>query len=286
MSETTSPALVVVRFLTFGLAILTFGAAAFAVYAPAASRPRPRFWTRTAAPLLLALSAGAYVVLLAQEASGSPGLPPLPLVGDILTTTGFGRALGTVLASALLLALTRARAADLRWLSLALSGAATVALAFVGHASDDGGAEAGVRLSLMALHLMAIGVWLGALPPLSGALRERSSETVKLLNRFGRVGGVSLALVLASGLGTLGLIVIDARGALGAAYGRMLVVKLTFVFGLLALAVVNRFRLTPLRPREPDRPRPALRRTIMLEQAMGVCALASVSLLGQLDPGM
>jgi putative copper export protein len=284
VTETVAPALIVVRFFTFGLAILAFGAAAFALYAPTASPPRSR--VRLAPPLLLALSAGAYAVLVTREASGTPGFPPLPLIGDILTTTGFGRALATVVVSALLLVGTAASAWETRWLRLALSGAAMVALAFVGHAADDGGAGGAVRLALMALHLMAIGFWLGALPSLWGALRWRSTDTVELLNRFGLVGGAAAVVVLASGLGTVGLMAVDARGALGAVYVRVLALKLAFVVALLALAAVNRFRLTPMMSRDPDRARRELRRTIVIEQVVAVCALACVSLLGQLDPGM
>jgi putative copper export protein len=213
-------------------------------------------------------------------------LPPLPLVADILTTTGFGRALGTVLVSTLLLVGTGALAWDTRSLRLAMSGAAIVALAFIGHAAAGSGAMGGARLLLMALHLIAIGAWLGALPPLLRALGGQSPDTVELLSRFGLVGGVSVAVVLASGLGTLGLIAIDARGALGTGYVRMLALKLAFVLALLALATINRFRLTPMMSSDPEHARLALRRTIVLEQVMGLGALASVSLLGQLDPGM
>jgi putative copper export protein len=67
---------------------------------------------------------------------------------------------------------------------------------------------------------------------------------------------------------------------------RTLVVKLAFVLGLIILAAVNRLRLTPMMARAPDRARRLLRATIVAEQVMGLGALASVALLGQLDPSM
>jgi putative copper resistance protein D len=284
VSETVEPALVIVRFFTFGLAILLFGAATFAVYAPA--EPRPDAGLRIVAPGLLALAAAAYAVLLGREASGSGDWPTPTLMVDIYTSTGFGRALAAMLVGALALGLSGAFARNPRWLRVALSGSTIVALAFVGHAADDSGVRGDARLLLMALHLMAIGAWLGALPLLRRALARRPPDATILLNRFGLVGGVCVVLVLATGFGTLAFTVIDARGALGADYARVLALKLAFVLGLFALAAVNRFRLTPMMSRDPERARLALRQTIMFEQGLGLCALASVALLGQLDPTM
>jgi putative copper export protein len=64
------------------------------------------------------------------------------------------------------------------------------------------------------------------------------------------------------------------------------VLKLAFVAGLFAIAAVNRFKLTPMARRDPVRARAALRRAIVLEQGLGLGAVASVALLGQLDPMM
>jgi putative copper resistance protein D len=286
VSEAAQPALVIARFFTFGLAILLFGAASFAVYAPVEARPRPDVVTSCVGPLLLALAAVAYAGLLAREASGEPGWPPLALVADLYATTGFGRALATLMVGALGLAALGAFAARSRWWKLALSGLALASLAFVGHAADDAGARGAARLLLMALHLLAIGAWLGALPWLWRALGQSRADTPALLRRFGLIGGVSLAAVVASGLGTLWFVLLDARGSLGAGYTRTLVLKLAFVLGLFALAAFNRFRLTPLMSRDPAPARRALRRTIVLEQALGLGALASVAVLGQLDPRM
>ena len=93
-------------------------------------------------------------------------------------------------------------------------------------------------------------------------------------------------MVLVTGAATLVFVALDTRAGLGRAYLQTLAVKLAFVLGLLALAGVNRFRLTRLMAREPARATRLLRRTILAEQALGLGALASVALLGQLDPAM
>ena len=282
MSEAIDPALVAVRFLAYGLAMLAFGRAAFAIYAPKALRSRRADAGIGAA---LALAAIAYALLLAREATGAAGWPDAGTVATIASATGFGRALAVTAVAAAGLALLCVARAPLRWPRAALAAVALAALAFVGHGANGAGLSGAARLAVLAVHLLAAAAWLGALPGLWVAL-ARERRPLALLDRFGWVGGVSLALVLATGVATLVFIALDARGGLGAGYVRTLVVKLAFVFGLLALAAANRFRLTPMMTRAPERARRWLRTTIVAEQLLGLGALASVALLGQLDPTM
>jgi putative copper resistance protein D len=284
VTETVDAGLVAIRFATFVLAILNFGGACFALYAPAGRSLASGPALRLLAPAGLALAALGYLVLLGREASGTAGLPTLQVVSELVEATGFGRALAVTVAAAALLAAFGIVAG--RWARTVLAGAALAALAFVGHGADGEGLERATKLGLMGLHLMAVGAWLGALPRLWQALADRGPAALQLLARFGRVGGIAVALVVASGLGTLGFIWAGVGGKLGPDYLSALLVKLGLVAGLFALAALNRFRLTPLANREPDRALPALRRSIVLEQAMGIAAIASVALLGQLDPSM
>ena len=281
MSEAVDPALVAVRFLAYGLAMLAFGRAAFDLYAPS---PQPGRAANVAAGAALAFAAALYAVLLAREATGA-GWPDAGAVVTIWSDTGFGRALAATGLAALALAALGVSGRPLRWPKLALAAIALGALAFVGHGADDSGLRGDVRLAVLAAHLMAVAAWLGALPSLWRAVGSER-RPLRLLGRFGWVGSVSLALMLVTGAATLVFVALDARGGLGRAYIRTLAVKLAFVLGLLALAAANRFRLTPLMARAPDRARRLLRATIVAEQLLGLGALASVALLGQLDPSM
>ncbi|HLY78260.1 MAG TPA: CopD family protein [Caulobacteraceae bacterium] len=285
MSGAPDLAIVAARIATFGLAILLFGGAAFAVYAPpgGAGAAPPRLVRAGAA--CLALAATAYVALLAREASGDPGWPSLAIIWDVYTQTGFGLALGAAQIAAIVTALAPA-SAPWRWPRLALAGGALVALAFVGHGADDTGLRADLRIALLAGHLLAVAAWLGALPCLYLALSPRSATPLALLRRFGLVGGICVAAVVGSGGATLAFMVATAGGHLGPTYAATLCVKLAFVAGLLGIAAINRFWLTPNLTREPDAARRALRRTIVLEQVLGLGALAGVAVLGQLDPTM
>jgi putative copper export protein len=284
LSEAVDPALVTVRFFAFGLAMLGFGRAAFDLYAPAAS-PRTGRAAGAAVGALLALATVVYAVLLAREAVGAAGWPGLAAVAMVWSATGFGLALAATSIAAAALAGLSASARPLRWPRLALAAIALCALAFVGHGADDTGLRSDARLSVLALHLMAVAAWLGALPALWLAL-AREKQSLRLVRRFGLVGAVSVGAVLVTGSATLAFIAFDARGGLGQAYLQTLAIKLAFVLGLICLAAVNRFWLTRMMARQPDRARRLLRRTIVAEQVLGLGALASVAVLGQLDPGM
>jgi copper resistance protein D len=282
LSEAVDPALVAIRFFAFGLAMLAFGRAAFDLYAPA---PRPGRAIPAATGALLALAAVAYAVLLAREAVGAPGWPGVTAVAMIWSATGFGRALAvTAIAAAALAVLGLARP-TLRWPAATLAAVALGALAFVGHGADDTGMRGAARLAVLAAHLLAVAAWLGALPVLWLALGD-GRQPLRLVQRFGIVGAVSVAAVLVTGAATLVFVALDTHAGLGRGYLQTLAVKLTFVFGLLVLAGVNRFRLTRMMARQPGRATRLLRRTIFAEQTLGLGALGCVALLGQLDPSM
>ena len=284
MSDAVDPALVVVRFFTYGLAILLFGSATFRLYIlPRGDRGAG---LRVVAPAALAVSTLAYAVLLAREVADAPGWPPASVLADLYATTGFGRALATTCAAAALIATAGLFRQDEPRRRLALSGVALVALAFVGHAADGQGPTGAARLAVMVLHLLAVGAWLGALPLLAIALRANGPDALPLLHRFGSLGAVAVVLVLATGVGSLAFVALATPAALGPVYVRVLLVKLFLVLGLLMVAAINRFRLTPAIAADAEQALRALRRSIVLEQALGLGAILTIAILGQLDPTM
>lgn len=281
MSQGLDLAIVAVRFASFGLAIAALGAAAFDTYAPGGPRAAAAVRAMSA---LLALSVLGYLTLLGREAADVSWPSPND-VAAIATSTRFGQALVVVLLAATVQA-AMGMSPGFRWVRLALAGAAIAPFAFVGHGADAAGLAGGVLLGLLAAHLLAIGVWLGALPWLLLAVMRRQPDRLALLERFGLVGGVCVLVVLGTGVGVLVFMMIAAGGNLGPGYVATLLAKLAFVFGLLCLAAINRFWLTPLLRRHPERARQALTRSIVTEQLVAVAALGFVALLGQLDPTM
>jgi putative copper resistance protein D len=279
VSEGVDWTIVAVRFATYGLAILLFGRAVFRTVQPAAAPARSRF--AAVPPVALAAAALAYLALLAGEAGGAAGWPTGQMMLTLATGTGFGRALVATAACALALPFVRQPRPR-----LVLAGVALASLAFVGHAADGEGARGALRLAVMAIHLLAVGAWLGALAPLAAAVVADRAGAAATLKRFGNLAILAVFVVLGAGLCSLAFVVADARGAIGPAYLRTLAIKLVLVAALLAVAAVNRWLLTPLAAAQPDRAIGWLRASILVEQALGAATVAAVAVLGQLDPTM
>jgi len=286
VSEGVDPLLLAARFALLLLALALFGSACFAIYAPGDLRRPLKPSARVAAPAVAALAALAWIGLLGRQMTGAAALPGLDVLLRLCLDTGFGRALLAAAILGALLAAASLAGEGWRWARLALSGGLVVSLAFVGHAAAGVGAPGALRIAVMAAHLLAAGAWLGGLPPLAAVLRHEGVSTSILLRRFSTVGLVAVALVLATGIGSVLYVLSMANGRLGEDYLWTLLAKLTLVAALAVLAAINRLRFTPMVSRSPGRGLAALRRSVLLEQVFALGVIAAVALLGQLDPSM
>jgi copper resistance protein D len=314
-----SSLLVVSRALHFAAALLIWGGLVLAlvVVDPAAQTSQPiavdvnervRGFLRTAGRWGLGVSLLSGIAWLFLEAALMSGQPIAEATrGDtlwlVLTGTGFGRVwMWRFAIAATLGALMFAQAAAVRdrssskgtWLPLALAGGYLASLALVGHAADGQGAERFLRITTDAVHLLAAGAWLGALPGLAillaSALRAPSAASLGLAaraaRRFSRLGIASVGALLATGLVNAWYLVGDVPALLGTPYGRLLVAKILLFATMVALAATNRRRLTP---QVQDRDASALRtltRNATLEIVAGSAVVAIVGALGVAIPAV
>jgi len=207
-------------------------------------------------------------------------------VFQVLTQTSFGRTWLVRQAFVLLAFLT----AMLPLLAIGravyfLVAAALASFALLGHAAGAVGAYGTLQRLTLALHLLAAGAWLGALPvlwTLTGRLT--AAELALTLRRFSRYGIALVTIVVVTGA----LSAWFRTGGLGALvasdYGRILLGKLALVALMGVAAWNNRNRLTPALER-PDLTvqsagRRGLRRSIATETALGVLVVAVAVLLG------
>jgi copper resistance protein D len=180
--------------------------------------------------------------------------------------------------------------------AVALCGAAALgSLAWSGHGVMDDGRTGTLHLVADIVHLLAAGVWVGALAALLWMLatvRDDSTAAAhQALAGFASIGTASVALVVIGGLVNSWLLV-GPRNilSLGASlYGQMLLIKLALFAGMVALAAINRFRLTPAlaAARTPDDARLALLRlrlSLTLESFAAFAILGLVAWLGTLEP--
>ncbi|MCK1740702.1 CopD family protein [Bradyrhizobium sp. 139] len=177
--------------------------------------------------------------------------------------------------AAMLLALMALRSA---WYARALAIIAFVgiglSLAMTGHAATAP-PEALTRPAIF-LHGLGIAFWTGALAPLAVLVSKPAAATLPVVNRFSRIAMPAVGILALTGLG-LAIIQLERLSALAETrYGLILSIKLALVLILLALAGLNRFRLTPALTRDHKAAR-ALKRSILLECAMALAIFAVVA---------
>ena len=137
-------------------------------------------------------------------------------------------------------------AALLRPESYALGGLLLAGSTLTAHAAAAG--AIGIMADLA--HLFAVAVWMGGLASLLVVLRaaapaDRGPLARTLVPRFSAVAGVSLGIVVVTGLYNTWLEVPSLRGFIETPYGRGLLVKLALVVGVVGLGALNRFVLLP-----------------------------------------
>ena len=288
--------LVVARGLFVACLISGFGSALFAMTLLASILPS--LDTRTGEALkervrsLLLASLGgalaisvAWLVLESETMSGASTLgETAAAIPDVFFSTTFGNVLALQdLAVAGALAATAIR----RGPSPPVLLAGLAALLEAGHSHAYAMGHGALLLS-QALHLLAAGAWLGALMPLLIVVRAAPLAAAALAaRRFAMNGTVSVA-VLAGTAFYQGLVLSGGlRGLTGTAYGGVLMIKAALFALLLALAALNRWRLTPALARgEGEAARRGLVASITTETVIGLSVVLAASALSSLEPGM
>ncbi|MGY0573668.1 copper resistance CopC/CopD family protein [Bradyrhizobium sp. RDM12] len=206
------------------------------------------------------------------------GLPPAALVTAAPWTIAFATSAGPALLVAIVAMLLALMALGLAWYGRALAALAFVgvglSLAMTGHAATAP-PEMLTRPAIF-FHCLGVAFWIGALAPLTALVSKPTAGTLPLLNRFSRIAMPVVAALASTGL-LLAIIQLEKLSALvETSYGIILSVKLGLVLCLLALAAVNRFRLTPALSGD-HKAAPALKRSILLEcgAALGIFAIVA-----------
>lgn len=114
--------------------------------------------------------------------------------------------------------------------------------AVLGHVANLG-MLAGVAI---AVHICAMGLWIGSLYPLHLLCqREPAATLAPLLRTFGQIGWALTGSLLVAGAYLLTQLLAAPVDLISTPYGLLLVGKLLLVLCLLGLAALNKFRLVP-----------------------------------------
>lgn len=184
--------------------------------------------------------------------------------------------------------------------AIALAGGIALAtLAWGGHGAIGDGSFGWLQLGGDIAHLLAAGVWVGALGAMlllvlrpSGAVdREHLLLTHRVLAGFSTTGTIVVGVLIATGL--LNLAGIVGRAGIAAlpasVYGKLVAAKLILFIMMLGLAGANRFRLVPrfaaaMAAGDHAGALSALRVSLAVEAGCAIAILALVAWLGTLDP--
>jgi copper resistance protein D len=283
-----------IRFALYADLMLLFGLPLFALYAPGEG------WAvdvRRRIASALALAGIALSLLSIAVMTASMAGVPLAQVDPgairmMITDTPMGQAwafrlvsLGALLAFAIFRPRSLVAAAI-------LGGIALASLAWTGHGAAGEGNAGWVELVADVAHLLAAAAWIGALVGLAAMVfgKADAAAAYAALDQFSRTGGIIVAVVVVSGLvNSAYLVGVHHIADLPAtAYGRLLIVKLVLFAGMLGLAALNRFRLTPALDAGSDGPKSfaALRYSLALEAGTAMAILGLVAWLGTLEPPM
>jgi putative copper resistance protein D len=287
-------ALIVCRALHFTASMGLFGFSGFAAaIAPPelAERLAPSLRRASAiAILLIAVTTIVWLLLEAGEAGDgwSDAINPRT-ISTLLLETQFGNVWRWRLALASILLFAPMLAPRDNWRLTALLCALLLAsLGFVGHGAMLDGALGWLNRLSHALHMLAAGVWFGSLVallaglPLPGRLPPSADATIAL-RRFSALGSVAVAVVLVTGVVNTWLALGGAPFDIGSPYQALLLAKTLLVAAMIGLALANRYAFMPRLAVEP-RALHRLRAAIVAEVALGLGAIALVSILGTLPP--
>ena len=308
------------RAIHFAATLLAAGVVFFAVFvaAPAwrgvasngavAVNVRARLAVIAWISLALALISGAAWLVL--TAAAMSGLPAAQVFGDgvlwtVLSQTTFGhdwlvRFVVACALAATLPALLSPRNHKTRWLeatATVLAAAFAGTLAWSGHAAGGLGGEAIIHPAADVLHLIAAAAWVGALLPLIVLFAATGADDASLAiartatTRFSILGIVSVGTLFATGIVNTFYLAGSVPALLHTDYGRLLLIKIALFLAMVAIAAVNRLRLTPqlLQQASIAASRDALRqlrRNAAIEALAGATVIAIVAALGTMPPAI
>ncbi len=264
-------------------------------------------WVSLAASIV---SGAAWLFFLATKITGSSLTQVISdgTARTVLTRTQFGHDWEVRLVLALLLAIalvrfsrTAGRRSAQGLIAAVLAMGFLGAVAWSGHGGATPGLRGEVHVAADALHLIAAGGWIGGLLPL-GLLLARAEKMPYAVGvniahdaalRFSTLGIAAVATLIITGLVNTWVLVGSVQALVEFQYGRLLLLKIAIFLVLLAVAAVNRMRLTPRLAVTAKGGSQAsmdalrrLKRNCVVETALALAILIVVGALGTISPGM
>jgi putative copper resistance protein D len=267
-------ALIVLKTVTYAATFGAAGAVFFLSYSGTLVANADRMTIRRIAlglSMLSVLAGAAQVLVTAGSMSGAAtGMWDGTMI-HMVWQAGAGRA--NVIRAIGLLIMTLALLRNLPWWPACIGAMiAATSFAWTGHAwSLHPNAP---PVLLLCAHLLGAAFWLGALVPLAIVARNRElPDVAAAASRFGTSAVFVVGGLMAAGLGLLWMMLGSVSDMWGSEYGRYVMLKLSFVAGLLCLAAFNKLSLTPRLLAGDARAIRSLRISLRLELLLGAFIL-------------
>ncbi|MDY7560678.1 copper homeostasis membrane protein CopD [Pseudomonas sp. 10B1] len=196
-------------------------------------------------------------------------------------------------------ALNRRFATPSLWAVTLFSAIALATLAWTGHGAMDEGSRRYLHFTSDILHLLAAGGWLGAIAGFFLLLRAKplmGEQEVRILARaltgFESAGALIVVTLALSGIVNYLFIVGPVFDhVIFSIYGVLLLIKILLFAGMIVLAILHRFHLSPslarsIKEGEYTVAVNALRRSMTLEFTLAIVIVCLVAWLGTLSPDM
>lgn len=256
-------AAILAKALEYGFALLALGGPLFVV----AFRDAPEEVLRVARGIAIAAALLCVAFLALRfgirsariSGMGLDGMTDTMMLGLIWESPLGSAAVLRVLGALLILAIAFAgTVASI----VTLIGSVLIAISYaqVGHSLGD---PRWLLVGLLTVHLLAGGFWVAALAPLHRATGLEPGGA--LLHRFGIVASGTVPALALVGLVFAWLMSPSLTDLLFTAYGRTLLIKMTFFVALLSLAALNKLRLVPGLAEGNDNAASKLRHSIKVE---------------------
>ncbi len=278
--------LIAARAISYGALLLTAGLPLYMITAGRGIALSRRYHTVLA---LLALgAAGASVWWVLANIAAIAAMPLAMLDRETVIAVLGATPLGSVLTIRLAALALVVLAVFLRFPMLLISLFAGVALttaAWTGHAGATEGTAGSVHRLADIVHLLAAATWLGALAMLLASLLGLAAhdELEHRLAKFATTGTAIVVLLLVTGIANT-FFIAGWPFPLTSTWTLLLGIKLALFAGMLSLAALNRWRLSPALGTKDLAARRALRLSLAVEASAGLAVIAVVAALGVLDP--
>lgn len=211
-------------------------------------RARLQRWI-TVCLAVLTLTTLGELVIRTQIMSREPFVVAIIALPEVIKQTHFG-AIFTVRCAGLALAvlLSLARSAALRFFCLLITVGITLTTSLTGHAADWG--DLTFNIAIDWAHGVAAAVWTGGLFGLALVILRRgllvpALSLALIARRFSRLAAVCLIAVVLTGICNAWWQLGEVSRLWNTSYGRVLLVKLLVVGGLVWLGAINRYVIIP-----------------------------------------